>query len=460
MGIFGDKPEQTTNIIQDENWFERDQFETVEEYQTRLTSSRLLAGKAALLRYDIEKVIFPLQVEWNMSAKSLIKNNYFVMKINKEEAKALYDLHRDNLVHLIYLKLVIDTAGFTVEQLELKAFDKYFNCSAFSDKQAWEEAFTSEKNLWQFTQNKNTLQAYKDYLNQSILHDYDQQAKENIRVVVWLIKAIKRTSEKNLWRSTQNKNTLQAYKDYLNQSILHDYDQQAKENINTIKRTKEEKLWQKACRENTEESYQYYLQQTELKTYSEQANAAVLPLQEEKLWQNACRKNTEESYQYYLQHSQLKIRNEQDISQSVEENLWRNACLKNAEESYKHYLQHSQLKTYSEQANTAILQLQEEKLWREACHKNTEESYQYYLQHSQLKIRNEQDIVKMQQQLQEKKLREETREAERLKIRRDETIFRLICIISAMYIFAWLFPSIRWYIVGASMWFWLMLLST
>lgn len=119
MGIFGD--------ILNENWMERDQFETVAEYQTRLIKSRSLAGKAGLLRYDADRGVFPLQVEWNTGA-NLLKGlpPQLFLKIDRENAKALYNLHQNGLAHPIYVQLAVDNSKeLYVKKFELQAFNQY-----------------------------------------------------------------------------------------------------------------------------------------------------------------------------------------------------------------------------------------------------------------------------------------------------------------------------------------------
>ena len=196
-----------------------------------------------------------------------------------------------------------------------------------------------ELNCWNLAVDKNTTDAYNEYVRKypagtfcveaeealaRFAKQEKEQQEENARALEQAKTAAERQilEEEFLWQAASDAHSLEGYTNYLEKTILRRYLQQAQQCIIAIEteerekveaeerlqfELKEEELWQKATSENSCAGYETYLQASTLGTYKAQAREKIelleaeeYKLKDQQQWEVASVENSKVAFENYL----------------------------------------------------------------------------------------------------------------------------------------------------------------
>jgi len=314
---------------------------------------------------------------------------------------------------------------------------------------------------WQSARQKNTIAAYQAYLDSPTDHKHADEAKQRLtQQHQHAQQQAKQEQDDQAWQSARQKNTIAAYKAYLDGPTDHKHADEAKQRLTQLhqqaqKQAQQEEqdnqAWQTANQKNTIAAYQAYLDGPTDHKHADEAKQRLTQQhqqaqqqqqakqeQDDQAWQYARQKNTMAAYQAYLDgptdhkhadeakqrltqlHQQAQ---EQQAKQEQDDNAWQTAHQKNTIAAYQAYLDGQTLKKHTDEAKQRLTQLhqqaqqqakqeQDDQAWQTALQKNTISAYQAYLEGQTLKKHTDeakQRLTQQHQQAQEKRAQEKIR---------------------------------------------------
>lgn len=121
--------------------------------------------------------------------------------------------------------------------------------------------YVNEYDLWQRATNTNTIPGYENYLSNSKLKKYKQQADDGIKELQKLI-------EKESWSKAVSLNTINSYEEYISNSKFHSYQDEAEKAISEIKSQNE---WQRIEFSNIKSDFETFEKHFPDSKYSDNA---------------------------------------------------------------------------------------------------------------------------------------------------------------------------------------------
>jgi len=138
--------------------FERDVFETLDEYQKRLEISLPVAcGDAELIRdkYDIGSGRFPLKIRWyewfknSNKMRDAAKKDGYQLMVKRDTARSLYEA---NNVHPVFATFRVHAAHLVIERLDLVCGDSLFSVQLPEGERVtgttWRDPVTGMAFMW------------------------------------------------------------------------------------------------------------------------------------------------------------------------------------------------------------------------------------------------------------------------------------------------------------------------
>lgn len=267
-------------------------------------------------------------------------------------------------------------------------------------KKILSQYFKSDEERWLEAKDIDTIEAYQGYLKSFPHGQHCTAARYKINA---LIRAQQVKEEIGLWESAIKADSLEAYRHYLSNSVLKEYETEAQTRI-------EDKLWAVATSLNTEHSYRKYLNNTNTGKYRCQACKAL----ENIFWKYASENHTVELYREYLSKSQTlkteflnsaiispndecksylelvaeKNRLAQKRLEHLDDVLWEKISTENVRIGYDFYIKQFPAGRHRPECDERIKTLvnieTEEKLWRKARQSHSLTGYRNYLKDSTL----------------------------------------------------------------------------
>ena len=311
----------------------------------------------------------------------------------------------------------------TQDELDLKKIE---------DDEKQKQIDNAEESLWLQLMEESSVEGYQKYLNQFPAGRYKNVALAAIKTLENISKREQKKEEEILWKSSCDVNTIVSYRDYLDNTKLGIYRENANKLISELEtinreilaekgqqlmREQDNKLWNNALDSNTVLSYKMYLIETKSGLFKENAERAIEQLEteqierekEQEFWLKAKTEDTVNIYNEYLQlypngvHSkeasiaqkdierknfEILAEKESNLKAEQDTKIWKETELANTISSYKKYLSESSLGLFKDKAQHAIEQLEAEQLeklresqfWQKAKTENTIEIYNEYLQ--------------------------------------------------------------------------------
>lgn len=252
---------------------------------------------------------------------------------------------------------------------------------------------------WADHRNRNTLEAYNEFLSQYPNGKYQAAARDSIlslqEVQAWAslsrdqsedalqeyvqqfpsgkhvqeVKAqldqiqLKRKDD-NAWEDAVRKGTSLAFKQYTDNFPQGLHRSEANRKFKEAASNEDDAAWNEADKISTIDAYRKYLAQYPNGRHANDAKKGEDRISDRKVWDKYRQIDTREAYQAYLSESKLRVfeaearKRIKDIDleekQAEEETLWAAAIQQGTEDSFRNYLIASSLKSHEKEANRMV----------------------------------------------------------------------------------------------------------
>lgn len=172
-----------------------------------------------------------------------------------------------NIYEKIFLLLIIVTLGISnVNGQTLKDYAKNY-------KEELAEKQRVEKEAYEKACKKETLDAFRDFINKYPKSKYVKDVNSRIRTLELKL-------EENAYQTACQTGTLDAFKTFMKKYPRSQYSKDIQNRI------KDYELWSVAKNNNTIQAYESYLQNSQFKTFASEANAAIGNIKSVVEWEN------------------------------------------------------------------------------------------------------------------------------------------------------------------------------
>ena len=344
---------------------QREQFETIEQYQNRIDKyfqEPQIVGSAWLVEpYDLKNERFCLRVNWKKSFEFLKEVGELFLPVDISSAKALF---AEAQAYHLHAMLAFGKGDVTFSLLDPIYSDITIGVNAFYFNglqrifPVWQ---TADEIAWEGAKKEGTIAAYHAYLEGNTIKRYKDKIQNEVAYRQIEI-------DKMAWEHAEKEDTIAAYQAYLQGNTIKRYADEARQRI------EDNAAWQQAKKENSLNTYQAYLQGNTIKRYADEARQRI---KDNAAWQQAKKENSLNAYQAYLQGNTIK-RYADEARIAEDHAAWQQAKKENSLKAYQRYLQGDTNKHYKDEAQIA----EEKAAWEQAKKEDTITAYQNYLQES------------------------------------------------------------------------------
>ncbi len=163
--------------------FERGEFDTVEEFHAKLRQKLkqpVLAGKARLVKYDVDKKNYALSIQWeNWSKKIGSELGEMVLEIDRDTAK---NLPRDE-DYYVALSLYVGYGKMKIHYSEVTMGVNFVTLWS-QEGSGWNLMQIKDLNAWESALNKNTIGSYESYLSGNTLKDFIKTSNDRLNILL------------------------------------------------------------------------------------------------------------------------------------------------------------------------------------------------------------------------------------------------------------------------------------
>lgn len=237
-----------------------------------------------------------------------------------------------------------------------------------------EQRILLEDELWKKARISHSLNGYRNYLNDSTLKIHREEALEKIAQY-----------DMEAWAKACEVDSKAEYRKYISAFPKGEYVKAAQQRIREIQdREYEEALWIRATLRNSLKEYRNYLNDSILQIYQEEALEKISQYDRE-AWAKACEVDSGTEYRKYIA-TFPKGKNVQAARQQIraiqnrerEESLWERAMQSHSPIGYRNYLNDSTLKIHRVEALEKIAQYDNE-AWAKARDEDSKTGYRKYI---------------------------------------------------------------------------------
>lgn len=174
------------------------------------------------------------------------------------------------------------TARVESNQIHYAFLDIVANFKQYPEFEKFLKSYEQEEAFWGKTLNKNSIDAYENYLNNYQKGRYSNKARQRLQELQQIL-----IEENNLWKKSKAANTIESYRAYFEAYPDGRYIEEARELLLKLKEkikheNQEQIVWQNALNENSIESFQTYFQMFPQGRYIEKAKKLILKLKQQK----------------------------------------------------------------------------------------------------------------------------------------------------------------------------------